>query len=76
VLPSDNTVRKLAGLRTPTLYVCGIDDNFLKPERIGPVLKAAPTVQLRTVEDCGHLLTLEAPEVVVDAINEFLLRKA
>lgn len=76
IRPSLMLDRELAALRTPTLYVWGNADNFLKPDRIGPVLKDATAVQLRTVEDCGHLLTLEAPEVVANSINKFLSNHA
>lgn len=63
---------ELAHLKVPTLYLWGTRDNFLRPDRVRHVLARAPAVTLREVDDLGHLLTWEAPDLVANAITEFL----
>lgn len=64
--------RELASLSVPTRFVWGTDDNFVRLESVTPVLESAAAVELRPVEGGGHLLTFEAPDVVAEAVIEFL----
>jgi pimeloyl-ACP methyl ester carboxylesterase len=63
---------ELADLTVPTLYLWGTKDNFLQPDKARQPFEQATAVTLRTVEDGGHLLTWEAPDLVANAITEFL----
>jgi pimeloyl-ACP methyl ester carboxylesterase len=63
---------ELADLTVPTLYLWGTKDNFLQPDKARQPFEQASAVTLRTVEDGGHLLTWEAPDLVANAITEFL----
>ena len=63
---------ELADLKVPTLYLWGTRDNFLRPDKVRHVLARAPDVTLREVDDLGHLLTWEAPDLVANTITEFL----
>jgi pimeloyl-ACP methyl ester carboxylesterase len=63
---------ELADLKVPTLYLWGTRDNFLRPDKVRHVLARATAVTLREVDDLGHLLTWEAPDLVANAITEFL----
>jgi pimeloyl-ACP methyl ester carboxylesterase len=63
---------ELANLKVPTLYLWGSKDNFLHPDKAREAFEQAPAVTLRVIEDGGHLLTWEAPDVVTIAIAEFL----
>jgi pimeloyl-ACP methyl ester carboxylesterase len=63
---------ELADLKAPTLHLWGSKDNFLEPDKAMQAFERAPAVSLRVVEDGGHLLTLEAPDLVASAITEFL----
>ncbi len=63
---------ELAHLRVPTLYLWGSKDNFLQPDKTREVFEHATAVSLRIVEDGGHLLTWEAPDLVTSAISEFI----
>ena len=56
----------------PTLYLWGTKDNFLQPDKARQPFEQATAVTLRRVEDGGHLLTWEAPDLVANAITEFL----
>jgi pimeloyl-ACP methyl ester carboxylesterase len=70
--PSVMISEELADLKVPTLYLWGTRDNFLRPEKARPAFEQATAVTFRTIEDGGHLLTWEAPDVVANAITEFL----
>ena len=63
---------ELADLRVPTLHLWGTKDNFLQPDKARQAFEGATAVSLRVVEGGGHLLTLEAPDLVANAITEFL----
>ena len=63
---------ELVDLKVPTLYLWGAKDNFLTPDKARPAFEQATAVSLRVVEDGGHLLTFEAPDLVANAITEFL----
>ena len=63
---------ELVNLKVPTLHLWGDKDNFLLPDKARPAFEHAAAVSLRVVEDGGHLLTLEAPDLVANAITEFL----
>ena len=63
---------ELADLKVPTLYLWGTKDNFLHPDKVRQAFEQATSVTFRTVEDGGHLLTWEAPDLVSNAITEFL----
>ena len=67
---------ELADLKVPTLYLWGTRDNFLRPDRQGHkvrhVFARATAVTFREIDDLGHLLTWEAPDLVANAITDFL----
>jgi pimeloyl-ACP methyl ester carboxylesterase len=63
---------ELADLKVPTLHLWGTKDNFLQPDKVRQAFEQATAVSLRTVEDGGHLLTWEAPDLVANSISEFL----
>jgi pimeloyl-ACP methyl ester carboxylesterase len=63
---------ELVDLKIPTLYMWGTNDNFLPLDKARPAFEHANAVTLRVVEDGGHLLTFEAPDLVANAITEFL----
>src|SRR5262245_46574274 len=62
----------LANLQVPALHLWGTRDNFLRPNKVRPVFARAAAVTFREVDDLGHLLTWEAPDLVANAITEFL----
>jgi pimeloyl-ACP methyl ester carboxylesterase len=63
---------ELADLKVPTLYLWGERDNFIRPDKVRHVFARALAVTFREVDDLGHLLTWEAPDLVGDAITEWL----
>ncbi len=66
--------RNLPSLRPPTLILRGAEtDTFL--ERAARYFqRRAPAVQIRTLEQTTHLLPLEQPQAVAQAIRAFLER--
>ena len=62
----------LAGIAVPTLVVHGEEDAIIGPE-VGRELAAAiPDARFLLVERAGHLANLEQPEVVNEALLDFL----
>ncbi|SLN15286.1 alpha/beta fold hydrolase [Ruegeria meonggei] len=67
---------ELRHIRVPTLILCGAHD------RIAPVRKHAfmadliPAAELKVLEDAGHLPSLEAPQVVNNALHDWLSEPA
>lgn len=55
---------RLAGLRCPTLVVCGEGDGVTPPDCSREIAAAVPGAQLELLADCGHMLTMEKPAQV------------
>lgn len=64
----------LPRLRCPVLVMCGDADRLTPPERSQEIASLIPQAQLVMVPRCGHMLTMERPEVVNAALVEWLAR--
>lgn len=62
----------LPQLRCPVLVMCGEDDQLTPLERSREIAQLVPGAKLVTVPRCGHMLTMERPEVVNAALIEWL----
>src|SRR6478609_3141803 len=63
----------LVGTVVAVLLVAGDRDGVVPPATGDEIEAALPNVAPRvTVEDCGHNLTVERPEVLVDEVRSFL----
>lgn len=62
----------LAGARCPVLAVGGAEDRLTPPDCSAEIAAAAPRGELHVIEQCGHLLTWEAPQRVVDRVTSWL----
>jgi pimeloyl-ACP methyl ester carboxylesterase len=62
----------LPRLRCPVLVMCGEADQLTPPERSREIASLVPHARLVLVPRCGHLLTMERPEVVNAALREWL----
>lgn len=60
----------LPALRCPVLVMCGDSDQLAPPEYSREIASLAPNAELVMVPQCGHMLTMEKPELV----NAVLLR--
>ncbi len=62
----------LEQIQCPTLLVCGTEDR-MTPLRISQLLAGKiPHTQLVTVQNAGHMVMLEQPQVVASALAAFL----
>ena len=62
----------LRSIRCPTLVVVGDSDQLTPPELSHEMAEAIPGARLETVATCGHLSTLERPEVLSKLLVDFL----
>lgn len=67
-----------AGVRCPTLLVCGERDQMTPPRAVKPLcealVNAAGGARMMTVPGAGHALMTEAPDAISDAIRGFIDR--
>jgi pimeloyl-ACP methyl ester carboxylesterase len=62
----------LSKVRCPVLVMCGEADQLTPPERSREIASLVPHARLVTVPRCGHMLTMERPDVVNEALVEWL----
>ena len=58
----------LAGIRSPTLVVCGALDLIGGPAQARHIAVGVPDAELVVIPECGHLPALERPEVYRDTV--------
>lgn len=56
----------------PALLICGAEDELCTPQRHEEMLSLLPESQLEVISGAGHITTLEAPEHVNSAIENFM----
>jgi pimeloyl-ACP methyl ester carboxylesterase len=56
----------------PILLVRGDDSDILAPETAERMLAENPNATLAIVPDCGHSVTLDRPEGLLDAVSPWL----
>ena len=64
----------LKDIRCPTLVLVGDADQLTPPDRAQEMAAAIPGAELVVVPECGHLSTLERPELVTHALRGWLGR--
>ncbi|TFG05051.1 MAG: alpha/beta hydrolase [Promethearchaeota archaeon] len=63
---------KITAIKIPTLIICG-DDDKLTPVKYSRYLNEhIPASKLHIVENAGHMVMVEQPTIVNEAIEEFL----
>jgi len=62
----------LPALRCPVLVMCGDSDQLTPPECSREIAALVPHAQFALVPECGHMLTMERPEVVNPALLRWL----
>jgi len=58
--------------KTPILLVSGAHDSIVPRKRMQVMAELIPNAELREVEDAGHLIPLEQPEVVTRILRDWL----
>ena len=56
----------------PALVLCGRQDVLTPPALSEEMARAIPDAQLVLIDDCGHLAPIEQPEIVNQALEEWL----
>jgi len=64
----------LATIACPTLVLCGREDQATPLSMHEDMARFIPDSQLVVVEQCGHLSTMEQPEIVNAALRQWLSR--
>lgn len=62
----------LSAIRCPTMVICGRQDTLTPPELAEEIVEGIPGAELRLIDDCGHLSSLERPEAVSGAMRAWL----
>jgi pimeloyl-ACP methyl ester carboxylesterase len=62
----------LASVRCPVLVMCGEDDQLTPPRHAREIAELVPHARLMMVPRCGHMLTMEQPELVNAALRDWL----
>jgi len=58
-------------LTVPTTVVFGVDDPALRPELLEGYERHTDAMEVELVEDCGHFIADEMPELVAERAREF-----
>ncbi len=74
IMDRPDALAHLGQLRCPALVVCGDGDQLTPPACSREIAAAVPGAELAIVAQCGHMLTLEQPQVVNHLLNAWLER--
>ena len=66
----------LADIRCPTLLLCGRDDLWSPVARHEEMHDRMKHAQLEVIDDAGHMVTMEAPQAVAQALLRWLRSEA
>ena len=69
----NNLVGELLRIAVPTLFLHGEDDPLVDPANSLAAVEAMPRAELVLVGQCGHWLPIEAPEIFVSEVTDFLV---
>ena len=59
-------------IKTPTLVVCGAHDRLTPVRKHAFMADLIPGAELKVIDDAGHLPTLETPQAVNEALENWL----
>jgi pimeloyl-ACP methyl ester carboxylesterase len=65
----------LKTIACPTLVICGEDDLITPPELAKEIADGIKHAKLEIIAQCGHLSTLDQPEIVCDLLLDWLKRQ-
>jgi pimeloyl-ACP methyl ester carboxylesterase len=74
IMTRPDSLQELAGIKVPTLVLCGRDDVLTPPDRHEEMAAAIMDADLVVLGGCGHLSSLERPADVTAALRRWLLR--
>jgi len=67
-----DVMARLGEIRCPTLAICGTADRLTPPKYSTYLRDNIPAAQLALIEGAGHMVMLEQPEAVSQAIADFM----
>jgi pimeloyl-ACP methyl ester carboxylesterase len=67
-----DVMERLGQIRVPTLVVAGSADQLTPLKYARYLAEHIPDARLRTIENAGHMVMLERPEVVELAMQQFI----
>jgi pimeloyl-ACP methyl ester carboxylesterase len=62
----------ISRINIPTLIICGKNDKMMPPEFSQFLQDTIPSAQLSLIENAGHMVMLENPELFNRSLREFL----
>lgn len=69
----NNLLADVFRIATPTLFLHGVDDPLVDPAGPAAAVEVMPRAELVLVSDCGHWLPIEAPEIFLGEVTDFLV---
>lgn len=73
---SPSTDNRLHSINTPTQWLHGAFDSFFPLEQAQKTAQFISQLQFRVLEDCGHMPSLEQPQLTTDYLREHCLLHA
>ncbi|MFN0164269.1 MAG: alpha/beta fold hydrolase, partial [Burkholderiales bacterium] len=64
----------LARITCPTLVICGREDKVTPPRLSEELAAGIPGAKLEIVDGAGHMLPMEAPDALTDALARWMTR--
>lgn len=74
VIERDSVYEQLGAISLPTLVIIGEEDVAIVPEKAKRIHEAIPTSELVMIPAAGHTSSIEQPQKVTEAIQDFLNR--
>jgi pimeloyl-ACP methyl ester carboxylesterase len=65
-----DSVATLATIDCPTLVLCGVEDKLCPVRYHELMAQEIPNARLNVIEDCGHLSSLEQPDIVTRSLQD------
>jgi pimeloyl-ACP methyl ester carboxylesterase len=67
---------RVGQIRIPTLVVCGVDDKMTPVRTVRGLTQSIRDSRFSLVEGAGHMVMLEKPSILDDAVQNFLAEEA
>jgi pimeloyl-ACP methyl ester carboxylesterase len=67
-----NETERVNEILKPTLVVCGMEDRMMPPRYSQFLAEQIPDAELQLIHDAGHMVQLEKPQAVANAIINFV----
>jgi len=68
------TTEELAAIRTPTLFVIGEEEQYIKPAHLAWQYESIPQSEVVWIPEADHMLVLENPDEVNEAFISFIAK--